>query len=204
MSFEILYNNSGIAPGGLRNSEQIKILLCFLMYQTNKPVTSDFICGVLQKCGAANYFEASQSFAELVEVGQIVSSNDEKGAFVLAESGKYIVLNLSDELPLALRENTLEAYNQVLHQCDIKQENTVTLHNKNNKTYVECTVNDGDNPLLKVNLYVPSTEQASLVRNTFYNNTDVIYQTIVALMTGDKKTALNTISVADFNKGDFI
>ncbi|MBQ1991758.1 MAG: DUF4364 family protein [Clostridia bacterium] len=204
MSFEILYNNSGIAPGGLRNSEQIKILLCFLMYQTNKPVTSDFICGVLQKCGAANYFEASQSFAELVEVGQIVSSNDEKGAFVLAESGKYIVLNLSDELPLALRENTLEAYKQVLHQCDIKQENTVTLHNKNNKTYVECTVNDGDNPLLKVNLYVPSTEQASLVRNTFYNNTDVIYQTIVALMTGDKKTALNTISVADFNKGDFI
>lgn len=204
MSFEILYNGSGIAPGGLRDAEQIKIMLCFLMYHTNKPVTSDFICGVLQKCGTANYFEASQSFAELVEIGQIVSSSDEKGAFVLAESGKYIVLNLSDELPLSLRENTLKAYKHFLHQCDIKQENNVTLHNKNNKTYIECTVNDGDNPLLKVNLYVPSIEQASLVRNVFYNNTDVIYQTIVALMTGDKKTALNTISVADFNKEDFI
>lgn len=204
MSFEILYNDSGIAPGGLRDEEQIKVLICYLIYQTNEPVTSDFICGVLQKCGAANYFEASQSFAELIETGQLISSDDEKGAFILAESGKYVVSNLSDELPPALIENTLEIYKHFLHQCDIKQENSVTMHSKNNKTYVECTINDGDNPLLKINMYVPSTEQASLVRNVFYNNTDVIYQTIVALMTGDKKTALNTISVADFNKEDFI
>lgn len=204
MSFEILYNNSGVAPGGLRDPEQIKILLCYLMYEANEPVTSDFICGVLQKCGSANYFEASQSFAELVANGQIESSDVEQGAYVLAESGKYVVTTLSDELPLALKENTLKNYRNFLHQYDIKQENSVTLHSKNNKTYVECTVNDGDNPLLKINMYMPNIEQASLVRNVFYNNTDVVYQAIVALMTGDKRTALDIISSANFNTGDFI
>lgn len=204
MSFEILYNNSGIAPGGLRDSEQIKVLLCYLMNEANEPITSDFICGVLQKCGSANYFEASQSFAELVKNGQIEPSIIEPGAYVLAESGYYIVNNLSDELPVSLKENTLKNYKNFLRQYDIKQENNVTLHSKDNKTYVECTVNDGDNMLLKINMYMPNTEQASLVRNVFYNNTDVVYQAVVALMTGDKRTALDIISSAKLNTEDFI
>lgn len=204
MSFEILYNDSGVAPGGLRDEEQIKVLICYLMYQTNEPITSDFICGVLQKCGSANYFEASQSFAELVENGQIIKSDNKNGGYILADSGEYIVNNLADELPLAIKENTLENYKNFLRQYDIKQENTVTLHSRNNKTYVECTVNDGDNPLLKISMYMPNTEQASLVRNVFYNNTDVVYQAVVALMTGDRRTALDVIYSADLNKEDFI
>lgn len=204
MSFEILYNNSGIAPGGLRDSEQIKVLLCYLMSETDEPITSDFICGVLQKCGSANYFEASQSFAELIRNGQIESSLTEPGAYVLAQSGRYVVNQLSDELPVALKENTLKNYKNFLHQYDIKQENNVTLHSKDDKTYVECTINDGDNMLLKLNMYMPNTEQASLVRNVFYNNTDVVYQTIVALMTGDKRTALDVLLSANLNTDDFI
>lgn len=204
MSFEILYNDSGVAPGGLRDKEQIKVLLCYLMYETNEPITSDFICGVLQKCGSANYFEASQSFAELVETGQIVKSDNKNGGYVLAESGKYVVKNLSDELPLAIKESTLENYRNFLRQYDVKKENSVTLHSRNNKTYVECTVNDGDNPLLKISMYMPNTEQANLVRSVFYNNTDVVYQAIVALMTGDRKTALDIIYSSDLNTEDFI
>lgn len=204
MSFEILYNDSGVAPGGLRDKEQIKVLLCYLMYETNEPITSDFICGVLQKCGSANYFEASQSFAELAETGQIVKSDNKNGGYVLAESGKYVVKNLSDELPLAIKESTLENYRNFLRQYDVKKENSVTLHSRNNKTYVECTVNDGDNPLLKISMYMPNTEQANLVRNVFYNNTDAVYQAIVALMTGDRKTALDIIYSSDLNTEDFI
>lgn len=204
MSFEILYNNSGLAPGGLHDPEQIKILLCYLMYKTEEPVTPDFICGVLQKCGSANYFEASQSFGELIENGQVIKSDTENGAYVLADSGRYIVSNLSDELPPSIKENTLKNYKNYLRQYDIKQENHVKLRSKNNKTYVECTVNDADNLLLKINMYMPNTEQASLVRNVFYNNTDVVYQAIVALMTGDKQSAIDVISSAELNTEDFI
>lgn len=204
MSFEILYSDSGIAPGGLRDPEQIKLLLCYLMYEANEPVTADFICGVLQKCGSANYFEASNSFSELIENGHIELCNSTSGGYVLTQSGRYVVTNLSDELPVALKENTLKNYKNFLHQYDIKQENIVTVHSRDNKTYVECTVNDGDNPLLKINMYMPNNEQASLVRNVFYNNTDVVYQAVVALMTGDKRTALDIISSAKLNKDDFI
>ncbi|MEE0858353.1 MAG: DUF4364 family protein [Acutalibacteraceae bacterium] len=206
MSFDVLYSNSkeGVAPGGLRDKEQIKVLICYIMHETDVPVTSDFMCGILQKCGSANYFEASNSFAELVANGQLVKCNEELNLYTLDESGKFVVKNLADELPSALKDNTLKKYKHYLHQYDIKQQNNVQLKTKNNRTYIECTVNDGDNPLLTVDMYMPNAEQASLVRNVFYNNTDVIYQAVVALMTGDKKTALNVISVADINTEDFI
>lgn len=208
MSFDILYNesnsNQGVLPGGLHDTEQIKVLICYLLSETQEAVTSDFISGVLQKCGAANYFEASHSFAELVANGQLTTSDDSDNLFILADSGRFIVTTLSDELPKAIKESTLKDYKNYLRQYDIKQENSVKLHSENNKTYVECTVNDGDNPLLKVNMYMPDTEQASLVRNVFYNNTDVVYQAIVALMTGDKKSALQIISSAQLNTEDFI
>lgn len=206
MSFNILYNNSkeGVMPGGLHDVEQIKILICYLLSKTNEAVTSDFMCGVLQKCGSANYFESSSSFAELVANGQLTQAEDKPNMYILSDSGEFVVKNLADELPAAVKETTLKNYKNFLHQCDIKRENDVNLKTKNNKTYVECTVKDSDNPLLKINMYVPNAEQASLVRNVFYNNTDVIYQAVVALMTGDKKTALNVIAVADFDTSDFI
>ena len=69
---------------------------------------------------------------------------------------------------------------------------------------MECTINDGKNQLLQISMYAPNAEQASVVKNVFYNNTDVIYQAVVALMTGDKKTALNIIAAADFSREDFI
>ncbi len=105
---------------------------------------------------------------------------------------------------LEMWDKALEKYRQALRQRDIKQDNDVKLKTKNSRSYVECTINDGKNQLLQISMYAPNAEQASVVKNVFYNNTDVIYQAVVALMTGDKKTALNIIAAADFSREDFI
>lgn len=206
MSFNILYDkfNNGVAPGGLRDKEQIKVLICYLMDNTDTAISMDFICGVLQKCGAANYFEASEGFGELTANGQLEADGKDAQTYRISESGRFIVKNLADELPASVKDRTLEKYRQALRQRDIKQDNEVKLKTKNSRSYVECTVNDGKNQLLQISMYAPNAEQASVVKNVFYNNTDVIYQAVVALMTGDKKTALNVIATADFNREDFI
>ena len=200
MSFNLLYDktNDGVFPGGLHSKEQIKILICYLIYETKTPANVEFISGVLQECGTANYFESSSGFSELVNNGQLILCDAENSLYQLSDSGIFIVKNLSDELPVTVKEETLEKYQYFLYQKDIRQDNTVTLTTKENKIYVECTMNDGNTQLMKISMYSPDNEQAGVIRNVFYNNTDVIYQAVVALMTGDKKTALNIISVADF------
>lgn len=209
MAFDILYNesgnkNQGVLPGGLHDNEQIKVLICYLLSDVSEGVTSDFMCGVLQKCGSANYFEASHSFAELVSGGQIAEIKEGSNLYQLTDTGRYIVTNLADELPASVKESTLKNFKMYLHQYDVKQENSVKLISKQDRTYIECMVNDGDNQLLSVKMYIPDAEQAILVRNVFYNNTDVVYQAIVALMTGDKSTALQVINSAEINTENFI
>lgn len=206
MSFDVLYydSNDGVALGGLHDVEDIKVLICYLLSQTDRPVTAEFVCSVLQKCGTVNYFEASHSFAELISNGQLVPSSAGSNEYVLADSGRFIVNTLADELPVATKEISLKAYKNFLRQIDIKKENIVKLHSKDNKTYVECTVNDGDNPLLKIDMYMPNAEEAGLVRNVFYNNTDIVYQTIVALLTGDRRTALEVLYSSELNTDDVI
>ena len=206
MSFNVLYNssNDGVAPGGLRDKDKIKVLICYLIDKTDNGTGKDFICGVLQKCGAANFFEASQGFDELTANGQLEADDKDSQIYRISESGRFIVKNLADGLPASVRDKALEKYRQALRQRDIKQDNDVKLKTKNSRSYVECTINDGKNQLLQISMYAPNAEQASVVKNVFYNNTDVIYQAVVALMTGDKKTALNIIAAADFSREDFI
>lgn len=200
MSFDILYNNAngGVFPGGLRQREHIKIMICYLINETKTAVTLDFLCGVLQKCGTANYFEASIGFSELIKNGQLKKSDNNKNAYTISESGGFIADNLSDELPITVREETLKVYKEQLYQFYEKQERTVKIREKENGIYVECAVNDGDDMLMKVNMCMPNNEQAELVKDTFCNNTDIVYQTIVAIMTGDKKTALDILNSSDF------
>ena len=92
MSFNVLYNssNDGVAPGGLRDRDKIKVLICYLVDKTDNGTGKDFICGVLQKCGAANYFEASQGFDELTANGQLEA--DEQTGF-LRPSGTKLLKN---------------------------------------------------------------------------------------------------------------
>ena len=150
MSFNVLYNssNDGVAPGGLRDKDKIKVLICYLVDKTDNGTGKDFICGVLQKCGAANFFEASQGFDELTANGQLEADDKDSQIYRISESGRFIVKNLADELPTSVKDRTLEKYRQALRQRDIKQDNEVKLKTKNNRSYVECTVNDGKNPLL--------------------------------------------------------
>ena len=148
MSFNVLYDkeNEGVFPGGLHSKEQIKILLCYLIAKTNVPVSMDFIAGVLQECGTANYFESTAGFSELIANGQLVVSPQNGSLYELSESGRFIVNNLSDELPVTIKEETLEKYKYFLHQRDIRQDNTVILTTKDNKTYVEYIYESGYDP----------------------------------------------------------
>ena len=127
-------------PGGLHDNEQIKVLICYLLSDVSEGVTSDFMCGVLQKCGSANYFEASHSFAELVSGGQIAEIKEGSNLYQLTDTGRYIVTNLADELPASVKENTLKNFKMYLHQYDVKQENSVKLISKQDRTYIECMV----------------------------------------------------------------
>ncbi|HCC34969.1 MAG TPA: DUF4364 domain-containing protein, partial [Ruminococcaceae bacterium] len=46
----------GVLPGGLRNTSEIKLLICYILRNVNQPILDDDLKNMLQYEGLANYF----------------------------------------------------------------------------------------------------------------------------------------------------
>ena len=61
--------SAGVEPGGLRNRNEIKVLIAFLIENLERSLSKRQLFTVIQQEGLANYFEASQALSELMSGG---------------------------------------------------------------------------------------------------------------------------------------
>ena len=67
--------SAGVEPGGLRNRNEIKVLIAFLLKNTERGLSRRQLMEVIQREGLANYFEASQALESLIEGGSVEPEN---------------------------------------------------------------------------------------------------------------------------------
>ena len=65
--------SEGIAPGGLRDRADIKLLVCYLLKTLKKSLTRTQINEILGEYSVANYFEVNGAISELISAKQITS-----------------------------------------------------------------------------------------------------------------------------------
>ena len=65
--------SEGIAPGGLREGAEIKLLVCYLLKSLDRPLSRAQINEILQEYPIANYFEVNQAMSDLVKSGNLIS-----------------------------------------------------------------------------------------------------------------------------------
>ena len=99
--------SAGVEPGGLRNRNEIKVLIAFLLKNTERGLSRRQLMEVIQREGLANYFEASQALESLIEGGSVeVDKSDDDELLSLTAAGKTAA-NIEDELPRAVRDKAL-------------------------------------------------------------------------------------------------
>jgi predicted transcriptional regulator len=172
----------GVYLGGLNDRQEIKILICFILDKLSKPLKKSDITSTLQNYGLANYFEASQAFSEMVDNNNIAPDENNEGYYVITESGKMIVKELSGTLPATVKEKALKSANTYLERIKSEQENKVSI-TKNSRGYnVTCCVSDGEFDMLELTLYAPDINMASVIRDNFYKDPSEIYYSILSLL----------------------
>ena len=79
----------GIRPGGLTDSYEVTVLVCYVLDHTEQPLTSQLLQEAILKDGLANYFEFAQAFGKLQQDGHILkeTGNDNVERFRLSEKG---------------------------------------------------------------------------------------------------------------------
>ena len=150
--------SAGVEPGGLRNRNEIKVLIAFLLKNTERGLSRRQLMEVIQREGLANYFEAS--------------GGDEP--LSLTEAGKTAA-SIEDELPRAVRDKALATAEELLKQERRMRETPVEIIPLENGCNVKFIFND----LMTLTLYVADTEQAQSVKEKILADPESLYSAVI-------------------------
>lgn len=184
--------DEGIIPGGIRSKNEIRILICYLFNSVKEPITKELILESLQRDGLANYFEASSCFDELVNNNHIKKVDESH--FELNSSGELISTQLNNTIPLTVKEKALHCVLSILEQQKKDKDNKVEIEKTDNGYYLNCTMSGGDIDLFSFRFYVPDYEEAKMVKKSFRKNPEIVYKTMLSVLTNQKDLVLETLS----------
>ncbi len=173
----------GIDPGGLTQEYEVKFLICYIMYTINKPLTFDDINYVLQSTAVVNYFEYSQAFNKLIELGQIEVL--EKDNFILSQSGRDVATTFDHDLPKAIKDKTILATKDYLERKEHEKNNKVSIDKVDDGYKIELSINDLGSDLMTLSLFMPNKDYCNIIKENFYKSPTTVYLKILEALTNE-------------------
>ena len=179
--------DEGIAPGGLRSKNEIKILICYLFYSVNDKMSRNIVIEAIMCDELANFFEIAAAFDELVSGCHLVLEDvtDGEETYVISESGKIIGAQLEATLSHSVKQKSYDCALRLLSERKTARENFADIIKTDYGFNVCCRVSGGDIDLLSFTLFAPSYEQAEVLKRNFMSYPQTVYKTMLGLLTKD-------------------
>lgn len=175
LRFDAFVNN--IMAGGLRSVSSIHLLVCYIVSNLNGRVTADIITDAVTKGGLVNYFEIADAISNLIKAGTVLQ--DDNGILSVTDQTKQMVEFVEKDLPLTVREKSIEICQKIIAKESYKRENTAEIEKIDNGYKVKLKVKDDKNDFLELALYAVSEEQAEMLKDKFISNPVFIYQKLM-------------------------
>lgn len=177
--------------GGIRSTEKIRIIICYILKNVDSPLTRDNMQSALYDNGIANYFEISQAIDNLLDVGAIEIRDN---ILVLNPKGEQVARDLNDELSLYIKNKAIRAAQLTSIYEKRKKENDISITKlDDNKYRLDITLLSGladsekTDELMKVSVFVTESLQAETMKKTFLNNPVRLYEKIIEALTEDSE-----------------
>lgn len=185
MEYDIF--KAGVAPGSPTTSDEIKMLLCYILSNIGQSMTFSQLHESLQENGLVNYFELIRTLDKLCETGHITHTADENepDEFTITKLGQDAAVEFERNIAPAVREKALAAAQRLLKRQRRQSEVSVTATEADGGYLMELAI--PEQQLLSVRLFVPTKEQRDLVRRRFLNDPQYIYKEILSLVCGDER-----------------
>lgn len=178
---------AGVKPGGLLNSTQIKVLICYILSEVEKPIQMQKLQEIFHYDGLANYFELSQAISELKKTGNVVECTDESlPSYTVTEAGREVSVQLSDTLPRTVREKAIESATKLMVRTRRQKSNLVTISECDGGYRVVCTVTEAERELMSVSVVVPKISEAEQIKLNFLDDPSKVYSGMLELLMNEK------------------
>ena len=177
--------DAGIELGGLRNRDDIRLLVCYLLKSIDSPMTRQMLNEAMQEDGLANYFEVGQAIEELLKTGNITADilgDDE--VISVTEKGREAAEMLQTSLPKTVREKAVNSAIRLITKARVERENQIEVKKEENGGYtITFTLFDKNTQFMKLSVYVCDSLQLEQVKQNFINDPVKVYSTIITSLT---------------------
>lgn len=99
---------AGVEPGGFTHDYEIKILICYLLYTLEQPLSFNQMSEILENEGVVNYFEFSDAVSKLIHSNHIFvfkTENDED-FYTVTELGAQMAITFQKNIAYTIRVRT--------------------------------------------------------------------------------------------------
>lgn len=175
--------SDGVRPGGLYDSREIKVLICYMLSGVPEPLSRDTVIEILTEGEMANLFEISAAIDDLTARGNLAETDG--GLLTLTESGRASAEQLYDLIPYTLRDRSQKAAMKLLSRARNERDAEVVITPLDVGYSVKCSIDKTDAPMMSFTLRVTDETIAKAVRERFLDDPTAFYRALVALSTGD-------------------
>ncbi|MGN0521736.1 MAG: DUF4364 family protein [Eubacterium sp.] len=168
---------AGIEEGGLRSSSSIEIIACYILANCSEKITAKNIVDSLVEGKIANYFEISNAVAKMIKKGHFIEDKD--GYLEITDDCRYSVDLVENDLPITIREKSVELVRKTVKQEIYKKENRVDIEKQDKGFKITMRVSDKDCDFMVLSLYVPTEAQAQVIKEKFHKHPAEVYETLM-------------------------
>ena len=168
---------AGIEEGGLRSSSSITIIVCYILANCQKKITAQNIIDALVSGKIANYFEVSNAISKMVKKGHIIENSD--GTLSITDNCRFLVDIVENDLPLTIREKSIEMVSKLAEVEINKKENKVSIEKTESGYKITLHVSDVDSDFMVLTLNVPTEAQAVVIKEKFQQKPTEVYMNLM-------------------------
>ena len=176
---------SGVDPDGLKDINDIKYMICYIIGSVDEPLTKALINSILQDdYSLANYFEVNQAISELLRAGTLITENlNGEEILVLNKNAVEPTMFLKNSLPKTVREKAINCAVKLLTRSRRERENEITVEKLEKGYNVTFTLFDMNTEFMKLTVYVSDECQVETIKQNFMKDPSKIYSTIISSLT---------------------
>ena len=165
----------------IKDIPTLNILLCYLLYKIDRPVSPDQLYDIAIGTGIINYFYYQDSIGYLLKNGLIVLEKDEKGTekYILQPKGRECAKQLKNYAPKSYRDKLVLAALRYFARIKYEKELKIEYEPVGNGYYVRVRCIDNTFDLMDLRLYAPDMTQAKLIGEKILLNPAGFYGKVI-------------------------
>ena len=175
---------AGVRPGGLTNSTEIRLLLCYLVKNAG-PITRTEIENARMEEALVNYFEIGSCLDDIARQQLVTVEGDR---YTITDKGRKVAQELAYDLPRSVREKAVAAVLRSQTWARKEAEYSARISEKaDGHCSVRCQVKALDSELFCLAIGTPDRLSAEMVKKQFILKGNEIYQMLITKLTEEEK-----------------